>query len=213
MVLLCWWYRISTDNRGSVRPSIRSSFVVRRNQNSSKRYCDLIDMHAEHAKEILYPISLKVIGVHSIKVAPFLVAKGGRYLELCRKREGGGGTLKAFSFAVNGWPGSSFAHWTLWLGLLMPTWHTIFYYFSCKEHTAPAEFCYHHPKNPLLQLYPNAIYTKINCIWLVCHLHETETSCKLQDFWYCFVRRSWSPPLLCNTISWGILGSSQKAWS
>ena len=85
MVLLCWWYRISTDNRGSVRPSIRSSFVVRRNQNS-KRYCDLIDMHAEHAKEILYPISLKVIGVHSIKVAPFLVAKGGRYLELCREK-------------------------------------------------------------------------------------------------------------------------------
>ena len=43
-------------------------------------------MHAEHAKEILYPISLKVIGVHSIKVAPFLVAKGGRYLELCREK-------------------------------------------------------------------------------------------------------------------------------
>ena len=133
------------------------------------------------------------------------------------EREGGGGTLKAFSFAVNGWPGSSFAHWTLWLGLLMPTWHTIFYYFSCKEHTAPAEFCYHHPKNPLqLQLYPNAILNK-NQLYLASLSLARNANNISGNFMqtsnitrFLILLCMLKSPLLCNTISWGILRSIQS---
>ena len=132
------------------------------------------------------------------------------------EREGGGGTLKAFSFAVNGWPGSSFAHWTLWLGLLMSTWHTIFYYFSCKEHTTSRVLLPSSKKSSSTSalskcnLYKNQLYLASlslarNANNISGNFMQTSNITRFLIL-LCMLKS----PLLCNTISWGILGSSQS---